>query len=121
MRKRVAALVDRARGKVEVVLGDYTAAPDVAATWFVDPPYQPVPCKKTARPRGAGYAGPPLDYRALGEWCRGRAGQVLVAEQAPAAWLPFRPLAYHGNALGERGLEVLWTSEPLAQTELGLA
>ena len=67
----------------EVVEGDYSAAPDIEATWFVDPPYE----RKADM-----YAARVGDYGRLGDWCRGRRGQVVVCEDAGASWLPFVPL-----------------------------
>lgn len=64
-----------------VVHGSYERAPDVEASWFVDPPYQRMPDEYTASLD---------DYPALGRWCRGRRGQVIVCEDIRATWLPFR-------------------------------
>jgi site-specific DNA-adenine methylase len=58
------------------------------ATWFVDPPY--------ANAAGRRYRAHDLDYRALGEWCRSREGQVIVCENEGADWLDFAPLN-HGQ------------------------
>lgn len=62
--------------------GPYTDLINVEATWFVDPPYAFAPKAYDTRP---------LNYPALAEWCRGRAGQVIVCERAGADWLPFVP------------------------------
>jgi hypothetical protein len=40
MLRAIALALPAASGKVDVVQGDYRDAPDVEATWFVDPPYQ---------------------------------------------------------------------------------
>jgi hypothetical protein len=69
----------------QVLSGDYTAAPDVPATWFVDPPYQ-----RAGRHYRFGSSG--IDYPALAGWCRSRRGQQIVCEADTADWLPFRPL-----------------------------
>jgi hypothetical protein len=66
-----------------IIEGDYTEAPDVEATWFIDPPYN-----NTA---GSYYVHAELDYAALGAWCRERRGQVIACENEGATWLPFRP------------------------------
>lgn len=68
-----------------VIEGDYTEAPDVRATWFVDPPYN--------NSAGSRYVHAGLDYRRLGDWCRVRKGQTIVCENEGATWLPFVPLA----------------------------
>jgi hypothetical protein len=53
---------------------DYWEAPDIEATWFVDPPYETI--------TGYGNDG-------LAEWCLTRRGQVIVCEGANGSWLPF--------------------------------
>ena len=118
MRRRVAGLLPFAQGHVEVIHGDYRDAPDVEATWFIDPPYQPHPDKatssKTHCAQGLGYApgcdASCLDFPSLGEWARTRRGQALVVEQEGADWLPFvRVLAGGYDSQGRRKPEVLWT------------
>ena len=86
--------------------GDYTTAPDVEATWLIDPPY--------AGPAGARYkfGNRGLSYGALGEWCRSRRGQVIVCEQVGADWLPFEPVSFKVKAATGRGAgfsaEAIW-------------
>jgi site-specific DNA-adenine methylase len=59
------------------------------ATWFIDPPY--------STPAGRRYRHHDINYEALAEWCRSRAGQVIVCENSTSTWLPFRPIArWHG-------------------------
>lgn len=98
-RERVASQVDRIR-HWRVIEGDYSQAPDVEATWFVDPPYQVA--GKSYR-EGAGT----IDYQELGEWCRLRQGQVVVCENEGATWLPF---ARHRETQGlaKRSVESVW-------------
>lgn len=58
------------RWRIEHV-NDYTEAPDMRGTWFIDPPY--VPGKtKAGNEYVAGADG--LDFVALGDWCRTRRG-----------------------------------------------
>lgn len=101
MRERVALQVGHIR-HWRVLEGDYTAAPDVKATWFVDPPYVVA---------GRHYRRRVKDHEALGAWCRRRKGQVMVCEAEGAKWLPFRVFAnlaaMHGT---RRSAEVIWTS-----------
>lgn len=78
IRKRIADQVSKIR-HWRVVEGDYTDAPDVKATWFVDPPYV----------GSRHYLARVDDYASLGAWCLGRSGQVIVCEQRGADWLPF--------------------------------
>lgn len=86
----------------KIIEGDYSSAPDVAATWFVDPPY--------TGEKGAHYMAAVDDYRALATWCRARQGQVIVCENEGADWLPFttfKLLKAGVNGTGSR--EVVWT------------
>ncbi len=87
---------------------DYRGAPQIEATWFIDPPYI-----KTGKlyPFGS----KEIDYEELGEWCRNLPGQVIVCEEEGAEWLPFRPFSNNkkGGTLGaKRFREVIWTSDP---------
>lgn len=104
IRERVAAQVYRIR-HWRLIEGDYSDAPDVEATWFVDPPYI-----------GAGkhYPSKVPDFSSLAEWCRTREGQVMVCENVGATWLPFRPfIDIKGNESkrgGKVSQEALWTN-----------
>jgi len=87
---------DRAAcGLWRVIEGDYRMAPDIEATWFIDPPYQGI--------RGSRYHDPwnlGLDYEQLGRWVHTRKGQVIVCEGERATWLRgFKPLVAQ---LGQR-------------------
>lgn len=88
----------------EIIEGDYSLAPDIEATWFIDPPYQ--------GDAGTGYrfGSDALDYKVLGEWCQGRQGQVMVCEGAGAVWLPFQPHRTLQAAAGKISGEVLYTN-----------
>jgi hypothetical protein len=95
----------------QVIHGDYTMAPDVEATWFVDPPYAPnarSTDKWDANNPGGGYGLPLPDFDALGRWCQERAGQVIACEQAGATWLPFRPLTEQRASVGRMTTEAIW-------------
>lgn len=98
-----------------VIEGDCTDAPDVRATWFIDPPYW-VP-DGAAGSRGDGYrhGASAIDFAALAAWCQTRHPQVIVCEQDGATWLPFRPLVHMQTGDpngGTRRLEVVWTRTP---------
>jgi hypothetical protein len=110
VRRRVARQVGHIR-HWRIVHGDYTDAPDVSATWYVDPPYQGM---GKHYPHGADA----IDFGALGAWCRSRLGQVMVCENVGATWLPFRFLAKtKANNVNSTGVsdEVIWTNEPARQ------
>jgi len=90
-----------------VIEGDYSDAPDIPATWFIDPPY--------CGPPGRHYKHADVDYPRLGDWCKTRPGQVIVCENAGATWLPFRSFATLKAGINGKGsAEVIWTSGDLA-------
>jgi hypothetical protein len=98
-----------ARNHVLYHHGDYREAPDVEATWFIDPPYSAV---------NGGYHRDysTVDYEELAEWCHSRKGQVIVCEDENGWWLPFKPhRKFRGvrNAKGveRKGTESVWNSE----------
>jgi hypothetical protein len=88
--------------------GDYWEAPDIEATWFIDPPYETI--------TGYGKGNDPLDYGDLAEWCISRRGQRIVCEGPAGTWLPFKK---HRNYRGVRvskgvernGTEFVWKPE----------
>jgi hypothetical protein len=85
-----------------VVEGSYLDAPDVRATWFVDPPY----CADGGDQysRGAKW----IDYGHLGQWCMGRRGDVIVCEGPSATWLPFSAFATTKTMRNGAAREVAW-------------
>lgn len=103
MRERVARQVDAIR-HWRVIEGDYTAAPDLDATWFVDSPYQRA---------GYGYVhgSDDLDYTALARWCRGRRGMTIVCEADGADWLPFVSYGSVRGMSGAPSREAVWINE----------
>ena len=101
-RERIATQVGQIR-HWQVIEGDYTLAPDVEATWYVDPPYN--------NRAGQYYVEHDLDYAALASWCLARRGQVMVCENEGATWLPFEPFAtFKAGVNGKGSREVLWTN-----------
>jgi hypothetical protein len=102
VRETIASQVDSIR-HWEIHECSYEECPTSgASTWFVDPPYQ----KAGEHYRfGSGL----IDYTELGEWCRGRKGQVIACENAGADWLPFRDLAeVKTTRANRRSKEVYW-------------
>ena len=112
MRARVARQVQQIR-HWRVIEGDYSDAPDVTATWFVDPPYQRA---------GIHYKHPStaIDFAALGAWCRSRPGQVIACEADGATWLPFRTFGPPRTTAINRSTsrEAIWTSDPPRQVDM---
>lgn len=100
-RRAVAENVDRVK-HWKILEGDYAAAPNVVATWFIDPPY--------SSPAGRYYKYSDVDYSELGRWCETRNGQTIVCENVGATWLPFEDFSVFrhsiNNASGSR--EAVW-------------
>lgn len=104
LRARIAAQVEKIR-HWKVIEGSYELAPNIRASWYVDPPYQTM-----GKHYRCGSAA--IDFAALGRWCRERQGQVMVCENDGADWLPFRaflPRAPSSNKAGSA--EVIWTND----------
>lgn len=107
VKQRIAGQLSRIR-HWKLIYGSYMNAPDIEATWFIDPPYQKA---------GTFYkqSSKAIDFDLLGEWCQQRQGQVIVCENEGATWLPFRPWKVikgtEGVNGGNRSAEVIWTKE----------
>lgn len=120
MFQQIARVLPHAKDRVEIIHGDYTEAPEIEATWFVDPPYWVNGRAQagTDRPQGMGYApncdSSSLDYEALATWCRERRGQKIVCEQNGAEWLPFEHLRWARDSLGNNAAEVVWVDPAYA-------
>lgn len=71
------------------------------ACWFVDPPYQV---------GGEQYicSSKSIDFEHLGDWCRGRQGQVIVCERNGAKWLPFERFL-ETKGIAKKSVEAVWT------------
>lgn len=114
IRERIASQVDAIR-HWRLIEGDYSEAPDVEATWYIDPPYAVAGGHYIAGSSG-------IDYTALASWSSGRRGQIMVCENAGADWLPFSPFADTKATAGKgrTGIskEVIWTNSDLADQEL---
>lgn len=88
----------------KVRTGTYEDIENEPATWFIDPPYQhgghPYKCSNKH-----------LDFEQLGNWCRNRAGQVMVCENSKADWMDFKPFIQQ-NVLSGKNYECIWTNYP---------
>lgn len=111
MISRMASVIDECR-HFEIVNGDFTVAPDIEATWFIDPPYQPR-AGRWDRTRGGRYlhSNQAIDYGYLGEWSRARKGQVIVCEQSGSTWMPWTNSVEHRSGTHDAYHEVWWTNE----------
>lgn len=67
----------------KMIRGCYETAPDIEATWFIDPPY--IDAGKYYK-----FGSKLIDYGSLARWCLSRRGQVIVCENVGANWLPFK-------------------------------
>ena len=88
-----------------VIEDDYSRAPDIVATHFIDAPYQ--------GRAGENYVhgSPALDYGRLAAFARSRRGQTIVCEGLGATWLPFR--IHRPSKSGPAravSREVIWTN-----------
>lgn len=114
---RMALVLDACR-HFEVIEGDYREAPDIEATWFVDPPYQ-YQSGRWDRTAGGRYlhGSRDLDYGALGSWCLSRKGLLIACEQAGASWLPWQHTRVTANSRQKQYREVWYEqgSVPTAQ------
>lgn len=86
----------------KIINGDYTEAPNIEATWFIDPPYK--------ADAGTGYAhgSNQLDYDKLASWVTSRHGQVVCCEGAQGDYLPFRPLLNLAGVAGKMSKEFVF-------------
>lgn len=86
----------------ELRVGDYTSAPNIEATWFIDPPYKDGP--------GDGYAhgSAQIDYSSLSTWVESRSGQLICCEGPNGNYLPFRPLLTLPSVAGKLSVEKLY-------------
>jgi len=113
-RNRIALQVGSIR-HWRIIEGDYQDAPDIQATWFVDPPYN--------NKAGSHYKYQPESFAALGQWCRDRKGLVMVCENEGADWLSFESFAsIQANPSkngGKVSREVIWTNRAARLTSSG--
>lgn len=90
----------------------YEVAPDVEATWFVDPPYVD---------KGRYYRIAFSAFDDLGSWCRDRSGMVIACEGPGATWLPFQPLGNFKSSKGKAAEFVYVTGLTVAPAAAQLA
>lgn len=83
----------------QIICGDYREAPDIEATWFIDPPYKSQP--------GLGYqhGSADLDYNELASWSLARRGEVISCEGTYGDYLPFQSLLKLAGVAGKRSDE----------------
>lgn len=114
MRERVAGQVGAIK-HWQVIEGDYALAPDIEATWFVDPPYRGKAGRRFV------HTSSKLDYANLATWCRSRRGQTLVCEASGANWLPFSGFGTTRGTGGDCSEAIWWQDSARSQELLPLA
>jgi site-specific DNA-adenine methylase len=70
----------------QILCCSYADAPDVEATWFVDPPY------RMESGRGYKHSSDSIDYGHLAEWALRRRGEIIFCEGEYGDYLPFEDL-----------------------------
>ena len=78
----------------------YENAPNIKATWFIDPPYN--------NAAGRVYTKKFDDYYGLAKFCKSRKGQTIVCENDGADWLDFKHLGEFQSANKKSSKEVIW-------------
>ncbi len=86
----------------EIICGDFTEAPDIEATWFIDPPYS------GESGRGYRYSSTLIDYTMLANWVLSRKGEIICCEGEGANYLPFTPLIDLKGVAGKTSKEVIF-------------
>lgn len=113
IRERIASQVESIRHWKLIEAGyQDTGAPQVRATWHVDPPYQRQGIFYRCSARA-------IDFAHLAAWCQGLRGQVMVCEQEGADWLPFRPFGTFKANRKVRCNEVLWENSSSTRFQNG--
>lgn len=86
----------------EIINGDYTDAPNIKATWFIDPPY------KGDSGLGYRYGSNTINYTNLAEWALHRKGELIFCEGKEGDYLPFKPLVDLKGVAGKANKEMMF-------------
>jgi len=98
-----------------IINGDFTDAPNIEATWFIDPPY------KGDAGMGYRFSSKLIDYEKLALWAKERKGEVIFCEGKNGDYLPFKPLIDLKGVAGKVNKEVIfYQSEVRANKQLSL-
>lgn len=93
----------------EIICGDFTNAPDIEATWFIDPPY------KGLSGKGYNFDSDLIDYNFLAKWAKKRKGEVIFCEGEFADYLPFKTLIELKGVAGKSNKEKIYYRSPFKQ------
>jgi 16S rRNA G966 N2-methylase RsmD len=86
----------------QLICGDYSLAPDIEATWFIDPPY------KAEAGMGYAHSSAKIDYAQLATWCLGRRGEIICCEGTHGDYLPFEDLTQLKGVAGKSSSEKIF-------------
>ncbi len=98
----------------QIRCGDYSSAPNIEATWFIDPPYKGDPGM------GYHYTSALIDYKELAVWAKSRKGEVIFCEGEYGDYLPFKPLTTLKGVAGKTSKEMLYYSSEFAEFQLSM-
>jgi len=97
-----------------IINGDYSDAPDIEATWFIDPPY------KGDAGMGYRHSSKMLDYEKLSKWALNRKNEVIFCEGCNGDYLPFEPLLNLKGVAGKVSKEMIYYKSEVAPIQLNL-
>lgn len=98
----------------KIICGDYSEAPELEATWFIDPPY------KDESGKGYKYGSNLINYKKLAIWAKNRPGEVIFCEGSCGDYLPFEPLLNLKGVAGKTSQEVIYYQSPKMTKQLEL-
>jgi hypothetical protein len=98
----------------QIICGDYTTAPDIEATWFIDPPYKSDPGM------GYGHSSAHMNYEHLANWCIERRGEIICCEGEYGNYLPFVTLMESKGIAGKSSKEKIFYQSPYRKEQLEL-
>lgn len=98
----------------KIINGDYTLAPRIEATWFIDPPY------KEDAGKGYRYSSKLINYTNLAEWAKNRKGEVIFCEGHCGDYLPFTPLLDLKGVAGKNSKEFIYYQSEKSDRQLEL-
>ena len=86
----------------QIINGDYSDAPDVEATWFIDPPY--------FSDAGMGYNHncKDINYGDFTDFILSRKGEVICCDCEEADYLPFESLVELSAVAGKKSKEMIF-------------
>lgn len=98
----------------EIICGDYKDAPNIEATWFIDPPYSGEPGM------GYRYSSALINYHELAKWALSRKGEIICCEGFGADYLPFIPLIELKGIAGKTSKEMIFYRQGMKKRQTSL-